>query len=345
MRLWSVLVLITTLSGCGGGSGGDDIDKEPPIAEEIVYSEGIFISENLSGVQYTVNYPNKQEASVTKNGVFKFLDGAESIEFGVGSISLGSATPTSFVTTLELNNALKSISEPESINKLIFLYNLDEDLNSINGINIPQSSADAFKNATLDFESDTFSDDFETLLATQLGVETESLAKGASVGYFLGEIAASNPEYCPYTIDFEALFRSPARNCQEVLERNIVAEVILPTLSKAATAQNKVNLGVADRAVISRELISIFQDSKVIAGFSSYIKNPNAPLTNLQRIGMIEETIKTSTGFIAGAYSKMTTGEEEFGEIINNALFNIIDANICFADKRACFDFWISITD
>ena len=118
-------------------SGGGKPQTEP--------ATGRLLDTAVSGVAYV---SPSGSGTTDGNGTFKFNHG-DTVEFKLGSLSLGKAKGAAIVTPMELagdnDNRLRNL--------LVLLQSLDVDGNPENGISIPASAASAVT-ATINLDSD-----------------------------------------------------------------------------------------------------------------------------------------------------------------------------------------------
>lgn len=150
------------LAGCGGGSGGSGGGS----GGDSTTQTGQFKDSNVEGLTYTIN---GEPAETDASGSFTYESG-DTITFSLGGVELGSVTGDEVITLVQLVSS-GSTSDASVINRARFLQYLDEDLNTDNGIQIPEElrslaenwdvtdfvDTTAFENAMSAIESDVTS--------------------------------------------------------------------------------------------------------------------------------------------------------------------------------------------
>lgn len=119
-------------------------------------NQGQFIDSPVEGVQFI---SGRTAGTTTASGVYSFESGQQ-IAFSVGSIVLGSATPTRLLSPLHMAGTT-DITDPLATNIARFLQTIDNDGNPANGIKITAAVREAavgksvnFVQPIVDFESD-----------------------------------------------------------------------------------------------------------------------------------------------------------------------------------------------
>jgi len=122
----SVAVIVTA---CGGGGGGEAVvASNPPPA---IAGTGQFKDGNVEGLSYRTA---TRSGTTNASGRFEYQAG-ETVSFGVGGVTLGSAPARAVVTPLDLVPSSRS-DAAAVLNIVRFLMMLDADGNADNGIGI-----------------------------------------------------------------------------------------------------------------------------------------------------------------------------------------------------------------
>jgi hypothetical protein len=139
-------VVALLLIGCGSSSNSDDSNtssanlgntlENNPTNNEM--KTGYFIDSPVMGAEYKTS--SGQSGTTDFHGRFQFKDG-DSVEFSIGKLSLGEATPDS--DGLVTPNSLSNGDEAIKIRILRVLQALDEDDNPSNGITIPSEVSES----------------------------------------------------------------------------------------------------------------------------------------------------------------------------------------------------------
>ncbi|MBT8421510.1 MAG: family 16 glycosylhydrolase [Gammaproteobacteria bacterium] len=141
------------LASCGEGDGKAGIPATT--------QTGVLLDAPVSGVFFE---SRDGVSGLTDNaGQFDYLRG-DRVRFWIGDIELGSAFGAPFITPVELTGSADP-SAQAVVNQLIFLQSIDEDENLANGISVSASARSAAAGQTLDFESATFLDDLDDVVA------------------------------------------------------------------------------------------------------------------------------------------------------------------------------------
>ena len=155
---WLILVIfvIGGLASCGGNS--DDSSSTGGSGEQLSGSAtGKLIDAAISGVNYSTS--SKKAGVTDENGTYNY-DYGDTVEFKLGSLTLGKVKATAIVTPINL--AGDSISRLQNL--LVLLQSLDSDNEPGNGITIP---ADAAAAVGTDINLDSDPSEFESSPALQ----------------------------------------------------------------------------------------------------------------------------------------------------------------------------------
>ena len=146
MARWMWLILVTFaigLTACGGNEsssvGGSREQLSGP-------TTGKLIDAAISGVNYSTS--SKKAGITDKNGIYNY-DHGDTVEFKLGSLTLGEVKATALVTPINL--AGDSLSRLQNL--LVLLQSLDSDNEPGNGITIPADAAAAV-GADINLDSD-----------------------------------------------------------------------------------------------------------------------------------------------------------------------------------------------
>jgi len=150
------LLMITVLSGCGGGSSGSSSNNQPT-SNVGSLNTGFWQDLHPENLTYTTN----SVSGVTdSNGKFNYkcpIQGCEGVTFSLGGIIIGSSIGQSGLNLASLNGGMSNgLLSPTTISRAQFLYAFDSDANPTNGITLPIRLADTLKYSGLDFTSNNF---------------------------------------------------------------------------------------------------------------------------------------------------------------------------------------------
>jgi hypothetical protein len=146
----TLLFILIGMMGCSQGGGGPAILKP-----EGTYEVGYFIDSPVQGLQcHTITW----DGTTDSKGTFYYQEG-EKITFFIGGVVLGSTTAKGIITPDDLYSSSEPNFTTEAINISRFLLSLDEDLDPVNGILIPQSVTDALKDIHVDFSNPDLDND------------------------------------------------------------------------------------------------------------------------------------------------------------------------------------------
>ena len=186
-----ILILFISLSitACGGDSGAT---PEASAVEQ----KGQFIDSPVSGMSYIAS-PSGRTGTTDASGTYSYEAG-DTIEFFIGSISIGSAPAAPIMTPISIVTSIIGGTVDETntfvLNIARFLQSIDEDGDLSNGIQIPVAIVSAAMGKTLDFTSSVFDADATTVLAdlaSSAGITaiTGALASpGSALGHFSDSI-------------------------------------------------------------------------------------------------------------------------------------------------------------
>jgi hypothetical protein len=154
---WIFLITINIqFSGCGGGSGGSSSDNSGEILT------GRFIDSPVCGLTY---YTDTLEGTTDENGNFQYRRG-ETVVFGLGDLEFPAVTAAQILTPLELAG-VESVNDKGVENMARLLQTLDNDCDPTNGIVISGQVLLAATGMAIDFESDSFDEDVQGLIAAE----------------------------------------------------------------------------------------------------------------------------------------------------------------------------------
>lgn len=128
----------------------DNNDKSTPTPTPTVKT-GVLIDAAVAGVSYD---SGSQKGTTDANGQFKYIAG-ETVSFKLGNIDLGNAKASDRLLLKALNNGVDTQGNlsDSTLNRAVLLQTLDSDGDSSNGIQIPSSSVDKLKAASIAFNS------------------------------------------------------------------------------------------------------------------------------------------------------------------------------------------------
>jgi beta-glucanase (GH16 family) len=171
LRLFTVLVLLALVVGCGGNGGGQGRIAGTPQPEQT----GILVDSPVSGVTWT---SLGSGSGITTNlGEFIYVQPTagtfvETMTFTIGDILLGTAPAAPFITAVELTASFAP-TDRAATNQLIFVQSIDADQDPTNGITISEATQAAAVGQSLDFDAPDFD--------TQVAEVVAAIAPGNSV--------------------------------------------------------------------------------------------------------------------------------------------------------------------
>ena len=153
-RLTPLLCSLLVLAACGGGDSAlvAGAPTPAPAASPATPSTpaavtGVFLDAAVEGLEYAGSAGSK--GSTNAKGEFNCKTG-ETVTFGLGGITLGSAACGTIITPLTLAG-LSDVKDDRVMNRLLALQLLDEDGDPSNGIKITAATKTALASRTLDF--------------------------------------------------------------------------------------------------------------------------------------------------------------------------------------------------
>ena len=147
MARWTWLILVPFAIGLAACSGNNESSSTGGSREQLSGSTtGILTDAAISGVNYSTS--SKKAGITDENGRYNY-DHGDTVEFMLGSLSLGKVKATAIVTPINLAGD----SLPRLQNLLVLLQSLDSDNEPGNGITIPAAAAAAV-GADINLDSD-----------------------------------------------------------------------------------------------------------------------------------------------------------------------------------------------
>lgn len=147
MACWTWLILVPFAIGLTACSGNNESSGTGGSREQLSGSTtGILTDAAISGVNYSTS--SKKAGITDENGRYNY-DHGDTVEFMLGSLSLGKVKATAIVTPINL--AGDSLSRLQNL--LVLLQSLDSDNEPGNGITIPADAAAAV-GADINLDSD-----------------------------------------------------------------------------------------------------------------------------------------------------------------------------------------------
>lgn len=150
------LLFIFQFAGCSGGSDGGSGDSSGTI------QTGRFIDSPVCGLAYQTE---TLEGVTDENGCFQYRPG-ETVVFGLGDLKFPAVTAAQILTPLELAG-VEDVNDTGVANMARLLQTLDCDCDASNGIEISGEVLLAAAGMSIDFESGTFDEDVQSLIATE----------------------------------------------------------------------------------------------------------------------------------------------------------------------------------
>ena len=184
IRLFIFVFIALFLVACGGGGSKGENDD---ITDQQNRLTGIFVDSPVVNIRYHTESLN---GYTNNTGEFQYLAG-ENITFSIGGIELPSTPAKKLITPFDIANSTDP-TNPLVSNIARLLQSLDDDQDSSNGLQIPQSAHDYEPPVTINFDSD----DFEELVA-ELIVDSESsslISEGEAISHLLKSVIGSSDQ-------------------------------------------------------------------------------------------------------------------------------------------------------
>ena len=168
LRLFTVLVLLALVLGCGGNGGGQGRIAGTPQPEQT----GVLVDSPVSGVSWLTL--GGGSGITTDLGEFVYVQPTagtfvETVTFSIGDIVLGTVPVAPYITVVELTSSFAP-TDRAATNQLIFLQSIDADQDPANGITITGATRSAAVGQSLDFDAPDF--------ATQVAAVVAAIAPG-----------------------------------------------------------------------------------------------------------------------------------------------------------------------
>jgi uncharacterized protein (TIGR02145 family) len=164
LRILFISVLVVLFTACGSGGGGSSNDTGDQTPTTIT---GKFIDSAVAGLDYRCS---SGDTGVTNTlGEYTCNEG-DTVTFSIAGITLGSVTAQETITpkTLFPNN------EEAALNLAQLLQTLDTDKDPNNGITLDSSLTSQLSSQTLDFNANDFDSNLETLLGISIVSESDA---------------------------------------------------------------------------------------------------------------------------------------------------------------------------
>lgn len=139
------LLAALILAACGGGSGGSG--SGGTTTGGTTMGSGQFIDSAVQGLTYV---SGGITGTTDAAGTFEYEVG-QTVTFSVGGITLGTVTPQTIITPVNLVTGATDETNPTVTNIARFLQTIDDDGDPDNGITIPANVVTAAANLDLDF--------------------------------------------------------------------------------------------------------------------------------------------------------------------------------------------------
>jgi len=187
VRWLLVVVVVLGLSGCGGGGGTSS-------ATSIPSEVGKFLDSAVGGADYITSSGYK--GTTNSKGEYKYNDG-DTVEFFVGSVSLGKVKANNLVTIFDLKDSEKVA---------LLLQTLDEDMLPDNGIQISDEMKKKLDNASitiheLDPASRDFNDKFKQYTGRDLASDSYYIMDHATQSLKKELLTTVSPALLPTLFD------------------------------------------------------------------------------------------------------------------------------------------------
>lgn len=181
--VWAGLVSALILTSCGGGSASGD---EAPAVVAPTISSGKFIDSAVEGLTYV---SGSTTGTTSSDGTFQYENGA-TVTFKIGDIVLGTVTPKSVLTPVDLVSGAKDETDPTVTNIAKFLQTLDDDNSPTAKITISTAAANAAKGQSVNFAQSVA--DFEADAGVQAAVSAITGATTAGTRTLVSTAAAQS---------------------------------------------------------------------------------------------------------------------------------------------------------
>lgn len=181
----SVLAM-ATLVACGGGGGSGNSGGSTGATT----SQGTFLDSAVDGMSYTCG---SVSGTTDSAGHFNYEPGS-TCTFKIGGVTVGSATAAATVTPVSLVAGATDENNQTVANIARFLQSIDTDNDPTNGITVASTVRTALANSSVDFTSNTFPADAQTVVTQAIPGRTlvsETSAKTHLNGSLLGKLAGT----------------------------------------------------------------------------------------------------------------------------------------------------------
>lgn len=163
IRWFCVCLFLIVIAGCGGSdSSNDSPSTEDSSTDDSSILTGQIIDSPVCGLDY---YTETLSGITAENGEYQYRAG-ETVVFGLGDLEFPAVTAAQIITPLELAG-VEDITNTGVINMARLLQTLDNDCDPSNGIVISGQVLLATAGMSIDFESETFDEDVQSLIATE----------------------------------------------------------------------------------------------------------------------------------------------------------------------------------
>lgn len=179
LNKFAYLILATlAIQGCGG-SDDDDSDNGGQRGGTNTPSVGVLLDSPVANIKYTTA---TQSGFTDSEGQYQYIPG-ETITFSIGGIELPSISASGLITPLTIFDTA-DVNDARVSNLLRLLQTLDTDGNPDNGIVISEVAHSASADLSLDFSSDSFDTDVETLVSNSGSVNSALVEAGTAIDHF-----------------------------------------------------------------------------------------------------------------------------------------------------------------
>jgi hypothetical protein len=186
------LVLLITLSACGGGSTSTPTPtaiSQPTPAPVPTILTGVFVDSTVEGLNYQTL---TQSGRTTAAGEFSYIAN-ETVTFSIGDIEFPEALGSSYVTPLTIFST-EDFTHVAVVNMIRLLQSLDLDGIAENGIEIPEMAHVLASDLTIDFTDANFEVLVQEIVANSGGFYQTLISSDAALLHFQQTLSALNGE-------------------------------------------------------------------------------------------------------------------------------------------------------
>ncbi len=178
------------LSACGGGGGGGG-SQSNDTGDEVEVFTGVFIDAPVEGLAYRTA---SQQGMTNAKGEFSYQLGEEVI-FSIGALSLPAVVGMPDISPYDIF-ATGELYDPSVINLARLLQSLDVDGDPSNGIEISASAHDAITVSSVDFSSENFDADINSMMSNAGSINTQLIPSELATNHLFDSLDINAQQTC-----------------------------------------------------------------------------------------------------------------------------------------------------